>query len=104
MKNRKLTICNLDKVRLNTLYEDLRDEALRTSINYYKKSQGLTLFICKGMAAWIKAWTDCPSFHLSAKGQRGNFPQQNLPVDLRSKMAILLTNMAISVWQEVKTK
>jgi hypothetical protein len=104
MGNRKLTtVSSLDKDNLNTLYEELREEALGTSLNHYRKSQGLALLIQKGMAAWIEAWTNCTSSHLPVKRGEANRSQRNLPVDLHREVAILLTNMALRICQEAKT-
>ena len=99
MENRNLTtVCSLDKDNLNTLYEQLRQEALRTSINSYRRSQGLALFIRRGMAAWIEAWTNYISPPLSVKRGEGNRLEQNLPVNLHTEVAILLANMALNVF------
>jgi len=104
MGNKNLrTVSSLDKDNLNTLYEQLREDALRTSLNHYGRSQGLTLFIRKGMAAWIQAWTNCTSSHLSVKEREGKPSERNLPVGLHIEVAILLTNMALRICQEAKT-
>lgn len=103
MRDRKKIIYNLDKDNLNVLYEDLRVDALCASINYCSKSQGLGLFIQKGMAAWVEAWTNCVSSpHLPVKEHLEN-SQQNLPGGgLHTEVAILLTNMALNIWQGAK--
>jgi len=104
MGNKNLTtVSNLDKDNLNTLYEELREESLRTSPDHYRRSQGLALFIQKGMATWIEAWTNCTSFYLPVKGKEANPSERNLPVDLHTEVAILLTNMALRIYQEAKT-
>jgi len=104
MENRNLTTArSLNKDNLDTLYEELRQEALYTSVKYYTRSQGLALFIRKGMAVWIEAWTNCPSSLVSAKKEEGNHLERNLPLGLHAEMAILLSNMALSVFKEAKS-
>lgn len=95
-KNTKLTLCSLDRANLNSLYENLREEALKISIDYTRKTQGLALFICRGMAAWIEAWAQCslPPF----KEDRENFSLQNPPVNLHAEITMLLTDMAFNVY------
>ena len=88
----------MDKDTLSGLYEQLRQEALRTSAGHYRRSQGLALFIGKGMAAWIKAWTNCPSSPLPVRRGENRRWQRSLPVDLPTEVAILLTNMALNVF------
>lgn len=103
MENRNLTtISNLNKDNLNTLYEELRQEALYTSVKCYRRSQGLALFIRKGMVVWIQAWTNCTSSLLSVKKEEGNHLERNLPLGLHAEMAILLSNMALSVFKEAR--
>ena len=104
MENRNLTTArSLNKDNLDTLYEELRQEALYTSVKCYRRSQGLALFIRKGMIAWIEAWTNCTSSLLSVKKEEGNHLERNLAVNLHSEMAILLSNMALSVFKEAKS-
>lgn len=103
MRNRNLTTArSLNKDNLDTLYEELRQEALYTSVKCYTRSQGLALFIRKGMAAWIEAWTNCTSSLLSVKKEEGRHSERNLPLDLHAEMAILLSNMALSVFKEAR--
>jgi len=103
MENRILsTISNLNKDNLNTLYEELRQEALYTSVKCHTRSQGLALFIRKGMIAWMEAWTNCTSSLLSVKKEEGNHLERNLPLGLHAEMAILLSNMALSVFKEAR--
>lgn len=102
MENRNLTLCNVEINSLNTLYEDLRDEALRTFIHEGRKGQGLALFIREGMASWAEAWTHCIFPHFQDKEKGPGYSPQDLPVDLRGQVVILLTNMALNAWQEVK--
>ena len=104
MENRNLTTASsLNKDNLDTLYEELRQEALYTSVKCYTRSQGLALFIRKGMAAWIKAWRNCTSSPLSVKRGEDNRSERNLPVNLHTEVAILLSNMALSVFKEART-
>jgi len=56
MRNRNLTTASsLNKDNLDTLYEELRQEALYASVKCFTRSQGLALFIRKGMVVWIQA-------------------------------------------------
>lgn len=98
MLNNTLTACNLD---LNVLYEEMRNEALQIS-NDFNKSQGCTLFIQKGMASWLEAWTSLPSTYMPPAQELKDYPRHNLPVDLHTEVAILLTNMVTDVCQEIK--
>ncbi len=103
MENRNLTtISSLNKDNLDTLYEELRQEALYTPVKCYRRSQGLALFIRKGMAVWIDAWTNCTSSLLPVKREEGNHLERNLPLDLHTEVAILLSNMALSVFEEAR--
>jgi len=104
MENRNLTtVRSLNKDNLDTLYEELRQEALHTSVKRYRRSQGLALFIRKGMAVWIQVWTNCTSSLFSVKKEEGNHLERNLPLDLHTEVAILLSNMALSVFKEAKS-
>lgn len=104
MENRNPTTArSLNKYNLNTLYEELRQEALGTSVKCCTRSQGLTLFIRKGMAAWVEAWTNCTSSPLPVKREEGHHLEQNLPLDLHDEVAILLSNMALNVFKEART-
>lgn len=103
MLNKKPTESNLNENDLNSLYEELREDALRISTNYYRKGQGFSLFIRKGMAGWVEAWTSLPSTYLPAAQQLEDHPPRNLPIDLHTEAAVLLTNMVWDVYQEIKT-
>lgn len=104
MGNRNLTtVSSLDKDNLNTLYEELRQEALCTSVKCCRRSQGLALLIRNGIAAWIEAWTNCTSSPLPVRGGEGSRSERNLPLDLHAEVAILLTNMALNVFKEAGT-
>ena len=103
MGNRNLsTAHSLNEDNLHTLYEELRQEALYTSVKCYRRSQGLALFIRKGMVVWIQAWTNCTSSLLPVKKEEGNHLERNLPVNLHTEVAILLSNMALSVFKEAR--
>ena len=95
-----LTTCNLDEKDLNTLYEELRNEALQIS-GYHRSNQGLSLFIQKGMASWLEAWISLPSTYLPAAEQVKDYSRHNLPIDLHTEIAMLLTNMVSDVCQEI---
>ena len=104
MENRNLTtISSLNKDNLDTLYEELRQEALYTSVKCYTRSQGLALLIRKGMAAWIEVWRNCTSSPLPVKREEGNHLERNLPLGLHAEMAILLSNMALSVFRKARS-
>jgi len=104
MENRNLsTARSLNKDNLDTLYEELRQEALYTCVKCFTRSQGLALFIRRGMAAWIEAWTNCIPSPLPVKKGEGNHLERNLAVDLHTEVAILLTNMTLRIYQEART-
>ena len=105
MENRQLnTASSLDRDNLHALYEELRGEALDASVKCCRRSQGLALLIQRGMAAWIQVWRNCTSSPLTIKRERGQGrgSERNLPVDLRTEVAILLSNMALRIFKEAK--
>ncbi len=94
---------NLDQINLSIQYEDLRSEALQYSVNCNSKNHGLALFIRNGMLAWIQAWSSCTLPHISTSEQKTHAPKQSFSSDLNDQVAILLTNMALNIFKEVKT-
>ena len=60
---------------------------------------GLTLFLRRGMAAWIQAWSECAgSTDAGPTLQPSN--EQPIPADLRSQIAALLAGMILCLQQE----
>ena len=95
MENREVRIRTLDKESLNERYEDLRAEALDPCVRDYQKSQGLALFTRQGMVVWCEAWSKYACCDFQPSEEKSVYVQKNLPVDLHSQVAVLLTNMAL---------
>lgn len=74
-------------------YEDLRDEALRRA-GGPSRGSGLTLFIRRGMAAWLAAYA--PLARSLDPHRRIPVAQDRLPQDLRTDVAMILAEMALA--------
>jgi len=85
----------MDKESLNERYEDLRAESLDSCVRNYQKSRGLALFIRQGMVAWSEAWSKYACCEFQVREEKSVEVEKNLPVDLRSQVTVLLTNMAL---------
>lgn len=60
---------------------------------------GLALFLRRGMAAWIQAWSECAGpTDAGPTAQPSN--EQTVPADLRSQIAALLAGMILCLQQE----
>lgn len=89
-----------NNIDATTLYENLRGDALLSYANYCRRTQGLTLFIMKGMTAWIEVLSNCMFYNMQSNEKEPVFlEQRNLPLDLHAEIAILLANMAITNWE-----
>ena len=88
--------CNIDKSILNARYEDLRNDVLHSIV---KQSQGLVLFLRQGMNGWLNDWSKCSPPH-TVKDKKEEYAYKDLPVDLRSQVAIVLTNMTLNFCRE----
>lgn len=76
-------------------YEGLRGRVPgeeKTSRSEY----GMVLFLRRGMAAWMKAWSECAPGY-TAQPREGNGGGVALPAGARSEMATILAGMALSV-------
>jgi hypothetical protein len=85
-------------------YETLRRQALD---GIGMQSQGMALFVRRGMVAWMQAWSQCavplasPATAPSpAPEDRGVWPVQLLPVQLHADVATLLASMVLFIRQE----
>lgn len=82
-------------------YEDLRGLVLDRRGAH---GLGLALFIARGMAGWLQAWSRCtvepvaPAAPLPAASAPGN---DICPVQLHSDVAMLLASMVLVARQEV---
>lgn len=78
-------------------YEELRRRAVEARSGAV---WGLTLFLGKGMAAWLEAWTFCPE----VLGRGGAAPDVTAerPIDSKSAdLVCVLANMALSgLWEK----
>ena len=85
-------------------YETLRRQALD---GIGMQSQGMALFVRRGMVAWMQAWSQCavplaspataPS---SPPYDQGLSTVQLLPVRLHADVAMLLASMVLFIRQE----
>ena len=75
-------------------YEDLRRDALAEP-GAVPRSHGWALFLRQGMAAWIRAWTECEA---SAPGQERRAPVRDavgVPRVLGCEMVKVLADMVL---------
>jgi len=78
-------------------YERLRRDATQTLGN--NEGLGLALFLRRGMAAWIEAWSQCAgAIEKDARPQAA--PDETLPRDVRSQIATLLADMILNLQPE----
>ena len=96
-------ICKVAKGTLNARYEELRSDALSSYPKNMRQSQGLVLFIRKGMIGWLKAWSKCSPPECTVEDRKQEYAYQDLPYDLRAQVVILITNMALNTCREVIT-
>ena len=71
-------------------------------------NQGLALFLGQGMFEWLKVWSKCaPSKpavkEVIVKDKNEESIHYDLSDNLLAQVVILLTNMALDNYQEVKT-
>lgn len=85
-------------------YEVLRRQALG---GVGVQSQGMALFVRRGMVAWMQAWSQCAVPLASPAPVRpqppddqGLCPMQLLPVQLHADVATLLASMVLFIRQE----
>jgi hypothetical protein len=84
----------------NTLlqYESLRLQVLNRQGNFSKRSIGLTLFIKKGMVAWIEACHRCIPVQANRQKRSGTQP---LTYETTSEMIKVMANITLFNLQEV---
>jgi hypothetical protein len=73
-------------------YEELRRHALGQCT---AQAQGLALFMHRGMAAWLQAWSQCVGLAPARPPQ----DQPDCPVHLHKEVAMLLASMVLSTCQ-----
>jgi len=88
-----------DEKTLNQRYEDLRSEVIAASSGDPIGSQGFSLFVHHGMVGWIEAWLKCEVQPLAGTNNKVASVRNSLPLDLRSQMTMLLTNVVINIVQ-----
>lgn len=66
-------------------------------------NQGLALFLGQGMFEWLKVWSKCATSKPVVKDRNEASIDYDLSNNLRAQVVILLTNMALDNYQEVKT-
>lgn len=66
-------------------------------------NQGLALFLGQGMFEWLKVWSKCATSKPVVKDRNEASIDYDLSDNLRTQVVILLTNMALDNYQEVKT-
>ena len=95
-------ICNVDvdKGTLNARYEELRSDVFSSYSKNMRQSQGLVLFLRQGMIGWLKAWSNCSSRAHTVEDREEEYIHRDLPYDLRTQVAIVLTNMALNTCRE----
>jgi hypothetical protein len=79
-------------------YERLRRDALG-SRSLGDEGFGMALFLRRGMAAWMEAWSECTS--RIEPGPRSE-PQvdETIPADTRTQITALLASMILGLQQE----
>ncbi len=82
IKNENLAAANL----LENAYEDLREQAL----SGLRQTQGLALFLSRGLTAWILAWSQC----FAPQVQREPVVA-NLQIAVQPEVTQLLANMVL---------
>ena len=66
-------------------------------------NQGLALFLGQGMFEWLKEWSKCAPSKPVVKDKNEESIHYDLSDNLLAQVVILLTNMALDNYQEVKT-
>jgi hypothetical protein len=81
-------------------YEQLRRDATDMS-SHVREGLGLALFLHRGMAAWMQAWSQCiDCVTPQALSRPATTP---VPVDVRAQVATLLAGIILSLHQEAAT-
>jgi len=74
-------------------YEELRGQALGEGLG---AGHGCALFLRRGMAAWMGAWSECAPRRVDAGADDGRGCGIPLPAGLRSEAAMILTGMVLN--------
>jgi len=80
-------------------YEDLRRQAMGDGMGDMARL-GTALFVHKGMAAWLRAWSDCTPPSETAR-IHDSCPEGGVPSELQSEVVMILAGMALNRYQEV---
>ena len=62
-------------------------------------SLGLTLFLRRGMTAWMEAWPECAG-KVETETRSVSDCNETIPVDMRSQLTSLLAGVILSLQQE----
>jgi len=69
------------------------------TLAHRREGLGLALFVRRGMAAWMRAWSQCaPPTEPGSRAASGD--DETVPADLRSQIATLLAGMILCIQQE----
>jgi hypothetical protein len=79
-------------------YEQLRREATSRS-EQGSEGWGLTLFLRRGMTAWMQAWAQCTDPD-APNAQSRPAMTAPVPIDLRGQVATLLAGIILGLQQE----
>jgi hypothetical protein len=101
MKPDRLHGC--DAKLLHEGYEQLRRDALGTSVAEGMKGKGLVLVLRHGMLAWIFAWSECAVVDNENENGYEETDRYLMPEDIRYQTAVLLATMAVHVRQEARS-
>ena len=83
---------------LTEQYEQLRLEATGRS-EHSAQGLGLALFLRRGMAAWMHAWSQCAA-DLGAPDRSPRTASAAVPIDMRTQIATLLAGIILGLQQE----
>jgi hypothetical protein len=84
------------------LYEQLRRQVLSLK-GGGSTSQGLALFLRQGMKRWMDDWSRCPVTESAKAAIQCRPVEAVVPWDLRAEVVAILTDMALSIRQEVRS-
>jgi hypothetical protein len=82
-------------------YEQLRRDATEMS-SRGRKGLGMALFLRRGMAAWMQAWSQCINC-IAPQTECQSATTAPVPVDVRAQVAALLAGIILGLHQEATT-
>jgi len=82
-------------------YEQLRRDATDMS-SRGREALGLALFLRRGMAAWMQAWSQCLDC-VTPPAPSSPPATTPVPMDVRAQVAMLLAGIILSLHQEATT-